>query len=393
VTRAAVTIAVVLGLVLAFTRDAAAHARSVSWSAWRAQGDDLQVRVRVARFDLDAVPGLAAGSGAPASQAYLEKGLRAEGCAVIDGSYAAGVSDPDDVVGAWRLRCPDGAHVRITTDLFFDVLPAHVHFASLLDAGGKATAERVLTADARTWDLGRNGPAASTGVGGFVLLGARHVATGADHLVFLLALLAGATSLRALAAVVTGFTIGHSSTLALAVLGGVRPDAAVVEALIGASIAVVAVENVWLEERDPWTAWGLVVAFAAAAGASLVHASIAPWALVGLALFVASHFAVLARSKRPASLRWTIAALFGAVHGLAFSGVLAEMHLPRGRVASSLFGFNVGVEIAQLAIVAVAWPLWRAVARGRARAPVLEVASAAALGAGAFWFVARAFGG
>src|SRR5207253_1314379 len=80
---------------------------------------------------------------------------------------------------------------------------------------------------------------------------------GADHVAFLLALLLLGGGLADVARLVTGFTVGHSLTLGIAVLGYVQPDRAAVEALIGLSIALVAAENVWLGgERTfvlPWT--------------------------------------------------------------------------------------------------------------------------------------------
>ena len=87
-----------------------------------------------------------------------------------------------------------------------------------------------------------------------------------------------------------------------------------------------------------------------------------------------------------------VAALFGTVHGLAFSGVLVEMRLPRGRLVTSLLGFNAGVEMGQLAVVAAAWPLWRLLSRTEARPRAVEVASALALAAGTYGFVGHAFG-
>lgn len=81
-----------------------------------------------------------------------------------------------------------------------------------------------------------------------VPLGVEHILSGWDHVIFLLALLLMATSLRSALVVVTGFTVGHSVTLALATLGFASPDIATVEALIGLSIVLVAVENIWLAE-------------------------------------------------------------------------------------------------------------------------------------------------
>jgi hypothetical protein len=422
VTRAralAIAIAVAVGLVAVLGRPRVAHAhvRSTSWSTWTVRGAEVDVRLRVSRLDVSAHPRFAvlsaSAGGANAAilpdderalAEYLGQRVRVESaagaCAVDPASYR--VSAPSDASGAsgvsegflvrtWSARCPSAEGLRVTSELLLEQVPSHLHFATLI-RDGAPVAERLLGGDARSWAIaGGSAPVSTARLLDFLVLGARHVATGVDHLVFVLALLVAASSLRAVASVVTGFTIGHSATLALAVLGGVRPESGTIEALVGASIAVVAVENVWLERRDPWVARGLVGALALIAAASAASGRGAPLALVGLVLFVACYFGLLARSERPARLRWTVAALFGMVHGFAFSGALAEMSLPRARLASALFGFNVGVELAQLALVALAWPLLRQLARTRAEPRTRLLASAVALSAGAFWLVDRTF--
>jgi hypothetical protein len=118
-------------------------------------------------------------------------------------------------------------------------------------------------------------------------------------------------------------------------------------------------------------------------------------ALAGLALFAGCHFGLLDRVDRPARLRAAVAFAFGLVHGFGFAGVLAQMDLPRERLAAALFGFNAGVEIGQLAVVLAFWPVLRLVARlggDRALRPVAELGSAAICGLGLFWFVTRTFG-
>src|SRR5439155_15732382 len=112
---------------------------------------------------------------------------------------------------------------------------------------GPGPAERVLTEREPSWLL--DAPAATPGsasVGTYVRLGVEHILGGADHLAFLVALLLLGGGLGGVARLVTGFTVGHSLTLGVAVLGYVQPDRAAVEALIGLSIALVAAENVWL---------------------------------------------------------------------------------------------------------------------------------------------------
>jgi len=391
---------VAVALVVAWPGMAAAHVRSVSWSSWTLEGSAASVRVRVLREDLRSDPRLAELRAEPgpederALDEILEHSVRLESAAgpcLAEAGTRQALADVEEVyvLRAWRVRCPGGP-IRIASDLLFGPIPSHLHFVSLARPG-VPTVERLLTRDAPAWDIGADA-AASTGVVDFIALGVRHVATGPDHVLFVLTLLLMAGSLRAVAGIVTGFTLGHSATLALAVLGGVRPDVPTVEALVGASIAVVAVENVWLERRDPWIARGLVASLALVTLVGAAGGRSAATALLGLSVFVACYFGLLGRVARPERLRWAVAALFGTVHGLAFSGALAEMSLPRASLAGALFGFNVGVEIAQLALVALAWPLWRLLARTTLRARAVEIASAMALCAGSFWVVDRVFG-
>jgi hypothetical protein len=177
----------------------------------------------------------------------------------------------------------------------------------------------------------------------FFALGMHHIATGFDHMLFLLGLLLFRQSLGRLAAVITCFTLAHSVTLAASAAGWVSPPGRAIELLIAASIAYVG-----------------------AASLLAPRSSHGPWIALG----------------------------FGLVHGFGFAGVLAEMHLPGERLVAALFGFNLGVEAGQLAVVALLWPPLRVLAL-RARAPhrlLVETASAAVCALGLFWFTTRAFG-
>ncbi|MBI2389303.1 MAG: HupE/UreJ family protein [Deltaproteobacteria bacterium] len=384
-------------LVLAWPSFARAHVRSVSWSTWAvapaaagpSAGAEVDVRVRLSRLDLSAVPGL----DARTLDAYLREHLRLPRECVVGPSTpssAAQADEPGFVVRTFHARCPEGVALRVTSDLFVEQIPSHLHFVSV-SRGGATIADHMLSRDRPEWTLPREREGARFSE--LLSLGVRHILSGADHLVFLLMLVVAATSFRALVTIVTGFTVGHSAALALAVLSGVRPDAAAVEALVGATIAIVAVENVWLARRDPWLKRALLGALGLAFAASLLSRAIAPSIALGMLIFVASYFGLVARAPRRTAIRGSVTALFGLVHGFAFSSVLAELSLPRARLAGALFGFNLGVELGQLAIVALAWPLWRALSRTRAREHAFELASATALAAGVFWFVTRGFAG
>ncbi len=259
---------------------------------------------------------------------------------------------------AWPLRCEDPGPVRV--DLLFGVVPGHVHLARVDGA------ERALTEAAR----------ATGSHSGFVGLGASHVLGGADHLVFLLMLLLGCAAAREAAWAVTGFTVGHSATLALAVSGRYAADPTTVEALIGLSILLVAAENIFRLRPARWVP--VVVVGLAAAGA-LVST---PLAWLGVALFAAARFGWLARGRAP--MHALLAGLFGLLHGLGFAGGLVAL-LPPGATWRPLLGFNVGVELGQLAVVVVAWP---ALAWLRPRG-VVAWGSALGAAAGTFWMVSR----
>lgn len=170
-------------------------------------------------------------------------------------------------------------------------------------------------------------------------LGAEHIIGGIDHLLFLLALLACATSLWQTVKIVTAFTVAHSITLSLAALGMVDVPSSIVEPLIAASIVWVAVENL-----------------VAPAGAGR---------------------------------RWLIAAVFGLIHGLGFASALAGLGLSRDALVGALIGFNVGVELGQLAFVAVVMPplVWASRPGRLPRLP--QVLSVIVALVGAVWLVER----
>ena len=175
--------------------------------------------------------------------------------------------------------------------------------------------------------------------GSFFLLGVEHIATGYDHLLFLLALILCGGSLVQLLKIITAFTLAHSITLGAAALGIVSLPSALVESAIALSIAYVAFENLF------------------------------------------PRYAI--------SRRWTISFLFGLMHGFGFSSVLQEIGLPRDSLIWSLLNFNLGVEAGQLVAVAVVLPglLWLRKTAWEAR--VVKVLSAVVLVVGVVLFIER----
>jgi len=157
----------------------------------------------------------------------------------------------------------------------------------------------------------REKPATAAGdnlFGRFSVLGFTHILPyGVDHILFVVGLFFFSTRMRPLLLQVTAFTVAHSITLALALLGIFSLPAGLVEPLIALSIAVVGIENVFFRN---------------------VRAS-----------------------------RWLVVFAFGLIHGMGFAGVLSELGLPEGGFWPALIGFNVGVEAGQLAVIALAFGL------------------------------------
>jgi hypothetical protein len=231
-------------------------------------------------------------------------------------------------------------------------------------------------------------PRGARGILGYLRLGVEHILSGWDHLAFLLLLIVVASRLREVALLVTGFTVGHSVTLAAAALGVLVPHVRAVEATIAASILVVALENVGVEHLRGGVLV-IVAALALLVAGALFGELPAFW---GLALFTACYFGLLRNLQGTGRLRWVVACLFGFVHGLGFSGVLLEQELPRTQLVQALLGFNIGVELGQLAVVACIWPILRWLRTRDLGTRVVEATSFAGAAIGTFALVVRVFG-
>ena len=177
----------------------------------------------------------------------------------------------------------------------------------------------------------------------FIPSGIHHIMIGPDHILFLVGLLLLGGTWVALLKIVTAFTVGHSVTLSLAALNVVTPPATVIEPAIALSIVFVGADN-------------------------LVRGT-------------------------GRDLRMWVALVFGLVHGFGFANVLREFGLPREALGWSLFSFNVGVEIGQLAIVLLVMAVLSAIRRRSAtlRQRVAFAGSIVVIAAGTYWFVQRVF--
>lgn len=392
-------LAALLATTLLGAGPASAHTRSVSYSVWTLGEAGASVRLKLSALDHNAVQAALQSADDAAVASYLGARLtlaRGESpCEVVAPGPQPLPADAGWVRFGWRVRCPTGEPARLASRLLLEVMPSHLHFARVADDGGAGVelllSDRKPSAAIATGEADRETPGALDYLG----LGVGHILTGADHLVFLFTLLLVAGRIRDVALAVTGFTVGHSVTLALAATGVASPSSLVIEALVGLTIAWVAAENVWLsgERRDRRIPIGVVAATAGAGVVALFAGHVPARVLLGGALSVGCYLALVARWERPERARWLVAAVFGLVHGFAFASVLGEHDLVGAELAWPLLGFNLGVELGQLAVVLALWPLWLWLRRAAGGVAAVQIGSASAMALGVFWFVSRAYSG
>jgi hydrogenase/urease accessory protein HupE len=174
----------------------------------------------------------------------------------------------------------------------------------------------------------------------YVQLGIEHILSGIDHLLFLVALLLIAKSILEVLKIVTAFTVAHSITLSLAVLGIIPVYETWVEAGIALTICYVAAENLFRKSSARW--------------------------------------------------RWVLTFIFGLIHGIGFSSALSQIGLSKSHFLVSLLTFNVGIEIGQLIVVGVLWFfLVKARANSWYQTAVVRVGSAIIFIIGLIWFIER----
>ena len=143
----------------------------------------------------------------------------------------------------WTMVC-ELEESKVSFELFFDEDPTHTHISTFY-INSVASPEKVFTSSRREWKETDNESKSESRFDSFrdyLELGFNHILSGYDHLAFLFAILILGFALKNLIIVITGFTIGHSITLALGALGLVTPSSQFVEALIGYSIVIIAIE-------------------------------------------------------------------------------------------------------------------------------------------------------
>lgn len=369
-----------LGLLLA--SPAQAHKASDAYLKLAPTATGTSLRVDIALRDLDAAIDLDADADGkltwgevkaawPAIEAYVQRHVQLDGC-TLDHPGPALEQRADGVYAAlgFSAACTLPAAPVLRYTVLADIDPTHRGLASIVGADGQSTSLRVLD-PRQAATLGQAAPGSparraaadlapaeqAQGVSRwqFVREGIHHIATGYDHVLFLMCLLLPAVMRRTpqgwqpvsrigeavwpIVGIVTAFTLAHSITLALASLKLVSLPGWFIEPAIAVTIVLAAVDNLY----------------------------------------------PIFRGRRA-----LVTFLFGLIHGFGFAGVLAEMDLPPAHFAWALFQFNLGLELGQIMIVLVATALLFLFRHGRRySAVVIRGGSYAAILVGVLWFIER----
>jgi hypothetical protein len=366
------TIRVIIALIALLSGAAAlAHKPSDSYLTLKVEDKNVIGQWDIALRDLDFAIGLDANGDADitwgevkakhneiAAYALARLGLAVDGAECPSEAREHLIDNHSDgayAVLRFAAECPKRVrNLDVKYQLFFDLDPQHKGLLNFEIGGVTRTA--IFSADAASQTFQFEKVSRWRQFWEFVWEGVHHIWIGYDHILFLVSLLLPAVFFLQGRAwrpvggfgeafwdvfkIVTSFTVAHSITLSLAALDVVRLPSRLVESAIAASVVLAALNNIW----------------------PVVH-------------------------KR----RWVVAFLFGLIHGFGFASVLGDLGLPRNALVLALVGFNVGVELGQLAIVAAFLPVAYLLRSTQLYRRVVFVGGSLAIVLlAALWFVERA---
>jgi hydrogenase/urease accessory protein HupE len=360
--RGAILVSTVLFSLLPF-QEAAAHDPGLSRLTVRPRSNDLEATLTLAVKDAaqlaeldDDRDGIVTKTEFAQDRSQLEAVVATQLIVAPDGKVAGPQSS--------RSRLDENNNVEVHLDFGVAVFSSleiqskliaslplgHRQYLQVKNSAGETVFEGLLSAvadraTAQFTVTDANVPPRETGsafANFLVLLGVKHILTGYDHLLFLFGLLVVTRGFFSSLSIITSFTIAHSITLAAATFNLAQIPSRIVEPLIAASIVYVGIEN------------------------------------------------LLRSDVRKA--RQLVTFGFGLIHGFGFASVLREMDIGAGNggVAMPLLSFNVGVELGQIMVAAVALPIiWKLRTSPVFIARWAPACSAAVVLLGSFWFVER----
>jgi len=376
-----------------------AHTRSQSFSKWHIDGDQIQLTISILSRE---VTRLAADDSIdvtlPLEQIFINHISDKFQLKMADQvcSLNAPLSALPSRNGYIRLEssftCDQAQSMEVTWQAMFDMVPSHLHYAHIKQQDGSSY-ELVLSDARRVQSVHFNDSPKTlweTSVS-YIELGIEHILIGLDHLTFLLALLLLCRSAKQVLILVTGFTLGHSVTLTLSVLGWLQPNTTTVEAMIGFSIALVVLENIQRQVSRSILSWVALFFAVLILAKILAGFGLPAVALLGILIFALAYL-TLVKDNDKAYLQFMLTLAFGFIHGFGFAEVLREIGLPASQLGVALFSFNIGVEIGQVLVLCLIGPaiyMMHKKASPRFRSLAFDSSLAIVFAMGCYWFISR----
>ena len=383
-----------------------AHQLSRSFSKWEINDKNVEVSFTVPARQVTLLPAvegpLSSLDGLLAR--HLEKHLKIYNSndACVRGSEIQSSYDDNDYVRAQiNFICENnGDEILIKNSSFFPVSIGHVHFARI-KINDSDWQESIFTSSRQeaTFSLstGKSDQSKFEIFVDYIYLGFDHILEGYDHLAFLLAILIITFQFRKMLLSITGLTLGHSITLALASLGYVQPSGEAIEALIGFTILLVAYEALTIEEKNRYSFASILtlLIIILAAVSLFIGGTINIMTWIGLIIFTFFYNILLDDREQAERLNPLITIIFGLIHGFGFAGVLSELGLPKDGLIVGLLGFNLGVELGQILVVLIALTILFLLGKtylSRYKGFVYDLTGMLLIALGVYWFVGRALG-
>ena len=253
-----------------------------------------------------------------------------------------------------QFHCDSEEDIKIINNAMFNLIQGHIHIARVY-VDNNLFIEKALFFNDQSLEIKENVNENSftKSFGSFFNTGMNHILSGYDHLLFILGLLLIVSHFRKLILVITGFTIGHSLTLSLAVFDLIQINSKLVEALIGYTIMFVGLEYFTKKNNNIVSSviFVILLNLLLLIVSLMLGISLSSALILGIVIFSISYLFFINNYKKENKFIVIITIIFGLIHGLGFGGFLLGSGINDENIVSGLLGFNLGVEFGQIAFI------------------------------------------
>lgn len=389
-------------LLLLFQSESVAHTKSVSYSTWNIQEDQIILNFTVSSREITKLreyqinyPNLN-----DSLKSHLIQKIHSD---QIKSEPLINVLNTEIGMTGLSLIFDTNQFEKYIFDMniFFEEIPGHIHYARINHHIGQMRtlvlnqnnheiiifSELSAVEEQKWFDSFKQ----------YIGLGFTHILEGIDHLLFLLALLILCKSFKSLVFAATGFTIGHSLTLGLAASDIVIPEVNIIESLIGWTIILASIESINLPRHElrKIQSGVLLIVIAMILLSTLNINELKIGFILGLGMLTLAILKLGEEPDQSEKLRPMLAIIFGTIHGFGFANILSEISLDRTNFLVSLLGFNIGVEIGQILVLVIMWGLMSFLATKILSNNIKKITglvSSILCSIGLYWFLTRLMG-